>query len=61
MEEPARPPRLRRGTHLHRETNGSYTLVGGEEVEDLSVLPPIMDPKESPADRAGTEPGDADE
>lgn len=43
MTEPSQPPRLRRGTRLHRETNGDWTLFGDQDVEDLSSLPPIVD------------------
>ena len=42
MTEPSQPPRLRRGTRLHRETNGDWTLFGDQDVEDLSSVPPIV-------------------
>lgn len=60
MTEPSQPPRLRRGTRLHRETNGDWTLFGDQDVEDLSSLPPIVDWAESTEDGRPIEPDGPD-
>jgi hypothetical protein len=54
QSRPGQPPMVRRGTRLHRETDGSWTLYGEEDVEDLPSLLPIMDPADPAESRLRT-------